>query len=87
MLKLHDRPYHRVMGCFRGSYEGTTQNNSRMYIYDHELQSRETELQLDSDTVQFLAQQLKYHNSWASMYRALLLENEKKRWWKHEHLL
>lgn len=75
------------MGCFRESYEGTapdnsrmqsyegtSPDNSRMHVYDQELQSRATELKLDSDTVKCLAEQHKFHNSWASMYRALLLE-------------
>ena len=39
MMKLHGRPYHRIMDSFRSSYDNTVTNNARMYIYDHELQS------------------------------------------------
>lgn len=37
MLKLHEKPYNRVMDASRGSYEGSATNNSRMYIFDNEL--------------------------------------------------
>lgn len=62
------------MDAFRGSYEGSTTNNSRMYIFDSELQNRAKTLKLDSDTVTFIADKLRAHNSWVSKYRALLLE-------------
>lgn len=74
MLKLHGRPYDRVVDSFRGSYENTAHNNPRMYIYDHELQQKTKELLLDGETVKFIANKLKQHNSWVKEYRALLIE-------------
>ncbi|CAN0457053.1 unnamed protein product, partial [Laminaria digitata] len=74
MMKLNWRPYHRVMDSFRGSYDNTAHNNARMYIYDHELQQRTQALHLDGDTVKFIADNLKQHNSWVKKYRALLVE-------------
>lgn len=62
------------MDAFRGSYGGSATNDSRMYIFDSELQNRAKTLKLDSDTVTFIANKLKTHNSWVSKYRALLLE-------------
>ena len=73
-LKLHARPYHRIMDAFRDTYEGSATNNSRMYIYDSDLQSRASALKLDEDTVTFIAEKLRNHNSWVTKYRALLLE-------------
>lgn len=74
MMKLHGRPYHRIMDSFRNSYNNTVTNNARMYIYDHELQSTGRSLRLDGETVKFLATQLRENNSWVKQYRALLLE-------------
>ena len=74
MLKLHGRPYHRIMYSFRNSYNNTVTNNARMYIYDHELQSTGRSLHLDSETVKFIAEQPRQNNSWVKQYRALLLE-------------
>ena len=62
------------MDAFRGSYEGYATNNSRMYIFDSELQNRAKSLKLDGDTVTFIADKLRTHSSWVSKYRALLLE-------------
>ena len=62
MLKLHGRPYHRIMDGFRGSYDNGVVNNARMYIYDHELQEKGQSLRLDSDTVKFIANNLREHN-------------------------
>ena len=62
------------MDAFRGSCEGSATNNSRMYVFDSELQNRAKSLKLDSDTVTFIADKLRTHNSWVSKYRALLLE-------------
>ena len=40
MLKLHGKPYHRVIDSFRETYGGTVANNqARMYIYDNEIQN------------------------------------------------
>lgn len=39
------------------------QNNARMYIYDRELQQRTDALHFDGETVQFIADKLKQHNS------------------------
>ena len=74
MMKLHGRPYHRIMDSFKNSYNNTVTNNARMYIYDHELQNTGRSLHLDGETVIFIAQQLRQHNSWVKQYRALLLE-------------
>ncbi|CAN0261620.1 unnamed protein product, partial [Ectocarpus sp. 12 AP-2014] len=74
MLKLHGRPYHRVMDSFRGSYNDTVSNNARMYIYDHDLHTKAKTLHLDSDTVKFITDMLRKHNCWVKQYRALLVE-------------
>ncbi|CAN0321446.1 unnamed protein product [Ectocarpus sp. 13 AM-2016] len=73
MLKLYGRLYHRVMDSFRGSYNDTVSNNARMYIYDHDLQTKAKTLHLDSDTVKFIADMLRKHNCWVKQYRALLV--------------
>ena len=74
MLKLHGRPYHRIMDGFRSSYDNGTVNNARMYIYDHELQQKGQSLRLDGETVKFIADNLREHNCWVKQYRALLVE-------------
>lgn len=74
MLKLHGRPYYRVMNSCRGSYENTAHNNARMYIYDDELQQKTQASHLDDETVKFIADKLKQHNSWVKEYLASLVE-------------
>ena len=42
MLKLHGKPYHRVINSFHETYGGTVVNNqARMYIYDNEIQTND----------------------------------------------
>lgn len=73
MMKLHGRPYHRIMDSFGNSYNNTrpSQNNARMYIDDNELQSTGRSLHLDGETVRNIAQQLRQHNSWVKQYIVL----------------
>ena len=85
MLKLHGRSYHRVMDGFRGSYENTANINARMYIYDHELQQRPNDLNFDGETIKFIVDKRKEHNSWVKEYRALLVEIDDSDCDKYEH--
>ena len=59
MLKLHGKPYHRVMDSFRETSGGTVANNqARMYIYDKEIQTHAKRLQLDADTLTYLSNRI-----------------------------
>lgn len=62
ILKLCGRPYHRIMDAFRGTYEGTVSNNSRMNIFEIELQNRAKKLKLDEHTVTSVAGEQKQKN-------------------------
>ena len=69
MLKLHGKPYHRVMDSFRESYGGTVANNqARMYIYDNELQTNAKSLNLDADTLTNLSNRIEQDNKWVKQY-------------------
>ena len=75
MLKLHGKPYHRVMDSFRETYGGTVANNqARMYIYDNEIKTDAKRLQLDADTLTYLSNRIKQDNKWVKQYHTLLLE-------------
>ena len=77
MLKLHGRPYHRVIDSLCETYGGTVANNqARMYIYDNEIQTNAKRLQLDADTLTYLSNRIKQDNKWVKQYHTLLLEIE-----------
>ena len=75
MLKLHGKPYHRVMDSFRETYGGAVTNNqARMYIYDNEIQTNAKRLQLDADTLAYLSNRINQDKKWVKQYRTPLLE-------------
>ena len=75
VLKLHGKPYRRVMDGFCETYGSTVATNkARIYIYDNVIQTNAKRLQLDADTLTYLSNRIKQDNEWVQQYHTLPLE-------------